>query len=115
MAGDGIPPSKVQRPRLVICRGPLTDPLGYDTADIRQVAIAMADAAESGRNRDAVCAEIRAVERRLGDFVTVEQQAGDIERAIVNSHLRLHAAIGVRTCRRRCAGFAVRAQPGSTQ
>jgi hypothetical protein len=66
MAGEDIPHSKVQRPRHVVRRGPLTDPLGYDTTDIRQVAIAMADAAESGRNRDAVCAEIRAVERRLG-------------------------------------------------
>jgi hypothetical protein len=47
-------------------RRQLTDPLGYVTTDLRQVAIAMADAAESGRNRDAVRAEIRAVERRLG-------------------------------------------------
>jgi hypothetical protein len=66
VAGDDITPSKVQRPRPVVRRGPLTDPLGYDTADIRQVAMAMADAAESGRNRDAVRAEIRAVERCLG-------------------------------------------------
>ena len=66
MAGDDILPSNGPRPRPQVRRGPLTDPLGYDTADIFQVARAMADAAESGRNRDAVRAEIRAVERRLG-------------------------------------------------
>jgi hypothetical protein len=66
MADDDILPTKVPRPRPEVRRGPLTDPLGYDTADIRQVAKVMAEAAESGRNRDAVRAEIRAVERRLG-------------------------------------------------
>jgi len=62
MAADGTLPSKVPQPR----RDPLINPLGYDTTDILQVTKAMADAAESGRNRDAVRAEIRAVERRLG-------------------------------------------------
>lgn len=66
IAVDDIPPAKAQRSRPIVRRGPLTDPLGYDTADLRQVATTMADAAESGRNRDAVRAEIRAVERRLG-------------------------------------------------
>lgn len=59
-------PSEVAVSRPVVRRGPLQDPLGYDTTDLRQVALAMADAAESGRNRDAVRAEIAAVERRLG-------------------------------------------------
>jgi hypothetical protein len=66
MADDGTPPGKVPRSRLVVVRGFPTDPLGYDTTDLRQVALAMAEAAQSGRNRDAVQAEIRAVERRFG-------------------------------------------------
>jgi hypothetical protein len=65
LADDDILPGDGPRPRPQVRRGPLIDPLGYDTADIRQVAMAMAEAAESGRNRDAVRAEIRAVERRL--------------------------------------------------
>ena len=73
MAGDDILQSKVQRARFEVRRGPLTDLLGYDTSDIRQVALVMAEAAESGRNREAVQAEIRAVERRLG---LPEQGAG---------------------------------------
>jgi hypothetical protein len=64
-AGEALP-SEVERPRPIVRRGPLKDPLGYATADLRHVATTMADAAESGRNRDAVRAEIRAVERRLG-------------------------------------------------
>ena len=66
MAADETLPSEVVKPRPIVRRGPLKDPLGYATADLRQVAVTMADAAESGRNRDAVQAEIRAVERRLG-------------------------------------------------
>jgi hypothetical protein len=64
-AGETLP-SEVERPRRVVRRGPLRDPLGYTTTDLRQVAATMADAAQSGRNRDAVRAEIAAVERRLG-------------------------------------------------
>lgn len=59
-------PVEVAKPRAIVRRGGLQDPLGYDTTDLRQVAIEMADAAESGRNRDAVSAEIAAVERRQG-------------------------------------------------
>jgi PHD/YefM family antitoxin component YafN of YafNO toxin-antitoxin module len=66
LAADEALPSEVTKPRPVVRRGQLKDPLGYVTTDLRQVATAMADAAESGRNRDAVQAEIRAVERRLG-------------------------------------------------
>ena len=57
---------EVVRPRPIVRSGALNDPLGYDTTDLRQVATDMADAAESGRNRDAVRAEIAAVERHLG-------------------------------------------------
>ena len=64
-AGETLPP-ELERPRAIVRRGPLRDPLGYVTTDIWEVATAMADAAISGRNRDAVRAEIRAVERRLG-------------------------------------------------
>jgi hypothetical protein len=66
LAADEALPNEVTKPRPVVRRGQLRDPLGYETADFRHVATAMADAAESGRNRDAVRAEIRAVERRLG-------------------------------------------------
>lgn len=59
-------PVEVAKPRAIVRRGPLKDPLGYDTTDLRKVALAMAEAAESGRNHDAVRAEIAAVERRLG-------------------------------------------------
>lgn len=44
----------------------MRDPLGYMTSDRKSLALAMADAALSGRNREAVHAEIAAVERRLG-------------------------------------------------
>jgi hypothetical protein len=64
-AGETLP-SEVQRPRPIVRRGLLKDPLGYAKGDLRHLAITMAEAAESGRNRDAVRAEIRAVERRLG-------------------------------------------------
>jgi PHD/YefM family antitoxin component YafN of YafNO toxin-antitoxin module len=64
-AGDSLP-NEVAKPRAIVRRGALKDPLGYDTADFWQVAADMADAAESGRNRDAVRAEIAAVERHLG-------------------------------------------------
>ena len=64
-AGETLPVEVVD-PRPIVRRGALKDPLGYDTTDLRQVAIDMADAAESGRNRDVVRAEIAAVERRLG-------------------------------------------------
>lgn len=66
LAADEPVPSEVQKPRAVVRRGVLRDPLGYDTTNPRQVAADMAEAAESGRNRDAVRAEIAAVERRLG-------------------------------------------------
>jgi hypothetical protein len=66
LAADEALPVEVAKPRPIVRRGPLKDPLGYDTTNLRQVALAMADAAESGRNRDAVRAEIAAVERRLG-------------------------------------------------
>src|ERR1700704_3866137 len=58
-AGENLP-SEVANPRPIVRRGLPKDPLGYVTSDIRQVAATMADAAESGRNRDAVRAEIRA-------------------------------------------------------
>jgi hypothetical protein len=64
-AGETLP-SEIERSGPTLRRGPLTDPLGYETGDVRQVAVAMVGAAESGRNREAVQAEIIAVERRLG-------------------------------------------------
>jgi hypothetical protein len=44
----------------------MRDPLGHPTSDLKSLALTMADAALSGRNRDVVNAEIAAVERRLG-------------------------------------------------
>jgi len=64
-AGEVVP-NELDRSRPVVRRVPMRDPLGYSTADIRTLAITMADAALSGRNKDAVRAEIAAVERRLG-------------------------------------------------
>jgi prevent-host-death family protein len=64
-AGEEVPKG-LEKPRPVVRRVPLRDPLGYATSDLRSLAIAMADAAMSGRNKDAVSAEIAAVERRLG-------------------------------------------------
>lgn len=66
LAAAETPPVEVAKPRAIVRRGVPKDPLGYDTTDLRKTALAMADAAESGRNRDAVRAEIAAVERRLG-------------------------------------------------
>lgn len=62
-AEPSAPSAKLGR---VIGRIPRKDPFGYDTTDLRQVALAMADAAESARNRHAVRAEIAAIERRWG-------------------------------------------------
>jgi len=64
-AGETVP-AELSRSRPVVQRIPMRDPLGYSTADIRALAIAMADAALSGRNERAVQAEIDAVERRWG-------------------------------------------------
>ncbi len=64
-AGEAVPP-ELKKPRPVVRRVPMRDPLGYSTSDLKSLALAMADAALSGRNKDAVRAEIAAVERRLG-------------------------------------------------
>lgn len=64
-AGETVP-SELERPRPVVRRVPMRDPLGYTTSDLKSLALTMADAALSGRNREAVHAEIAAVERRLG-------------------------------------------------
>jgi prevent-host-death family protein len=64
-AGEALP-KELEKPRPIVRRVPLRDSLGYATSDLRSLAITMADAAMSGRNKDAVRAEIAAVERRLG-------------------------------------------------
>jgi prevent-host-death family protein len=63
-AGETVP-FELARPRPVVKRVPMRDPLGYPTSDLKSLALTMADAALSGRNRDVVRAEIAAVERRL--------------------------------------------------
>ncbi|KWV58080.1 hypothetical protein AS156_35205 [Bradyrhizobium macuxiense] len=64
-AGEEVAP-ELERPRPVVRRVPMRDPLGYATSDLKSLALSMADAALSGRNKEAVRAEIAAVERRLG-------------------------------------------------
>ena len=63
--GEQVPREIVRERRAVVRRGIPIDPLGYDTSDIRKCALAMAEAALSGRNREFVDAEIAAVEKRL--------------------------------------------------
>jgi prevent-host-death family protein len=64
-AGEALP-KELERPRPVVRHVPMRDALGYATSDLRSLAVTMADAALSGRNKEAVQAEIAAVERRLG-------------------------------------------------
>lgn len=64
-AGEPVPP-EVRRRHPVTQRGLPPDPLGYDTSDFRACALEMAEAALSGRNAEAVAAEIARAERRLG-------------------------------------------------
>ena len=52
--------------KAVVWRGLPNDPLGYDTGDFRACALAMAEAALSGRNRGFVEAEIEAIKKRFG-------------------------------------------------
>ena len=64
-SGEQVPHEILREPKAVVRHGLPYDPLGYDTADIRACALAMAEAALSGRNREFVDAEIAAVEKRL--------------------------------------------------
>lgn len=64
-SGEQIPREIVRERKAVVRHGLPNDPLGYDTSDIRACALAMAEAALSGRNREFVEAEIAAVEKRL--------------------------------------------------
>lgn len=59
-SGEQIPKEIVDARTAVVRRGLPDDPLGYDTSDLRYCALAMTEAALSGRNR-----EIAAVETRL--------------------------------------------------
>lgn len=64
-SGEPVP-SEVFAERKAVVRGGLPDdPLGYDTTDMTACALAMAEAALSGRNRAYVEAEIAAVEKRF--------------------------------------------------
>jgi prevent-host-death family protein len=63
-AGEPVPPAALPRRPLVIR---VQDPLGYDTSDFGACALAMADAALSGRNWNAVQAELASARRRLGN------------------------------------------------
>jgi hypothetical protein len=62
-AGEPIPPEVLPK-RAVILRDDDTDPLGYDTSDLRSAARRMAEDALSGRNAAAVSAELARVRRR---------------------------------------------------
>jgi prevent-host-death family protein len=63
--GEPVPKDMLRERKAVVRRGLAPDPLGYDTSDMRACALAMAEAALSGRNRSFVEAEIAAVEKRL--------------------------------------------------
>ena len=60
------PVAPLSRSRPVVQRGLPPDPLGYDTSDIGTCVRAMADDALNGRHKEAIQAELVAVERRLG-------------------------------------------------
>jgi hypothetical protein len=65
-SGEPVPKDVIRERKAVVRRGLPDDPLGYDTADIQARALAMAEAALSGRNRPFVEAEIAAVKKRFG-------------------------------------------------
>jgi prevent-host-death family protein len=64
LAGEAVPAAALPR-RPMTLRGRIEDPLGYDTSDLPACASRMAEAALSGRNADAVRAEIARVRARL--------------------------------------------------
>ena len=64
-AGEGVPAAAQAREPLLF-QGREADPLGYETGDLLACARTMAEAALSGRNRDAVAAERARVRHRLG-------------------------------------------------
>jgi PHD/YefM family antitoxin component YafN of YafNO toxin-antitoxin module len=64
-SGEPVPEDVLRERKAIERRGLPADPLGYDTSDMRACALAMAEAALSGRNRPFVEAEIAAVEKRL--------------------------------------------------
>lgn len=64
-AGEPVPAAAMPRHPAVI-RGRRHDPLGYDTSDFLRCAREMAEAALSGRNREAVEAELARIRKRLG-------------------------------------------------
>lgn len=64
-SGEPVPQDMLRERKAVVRRGLPDDPLGYDTTDLRACALAMAEAALSGRNRAYVDAEIAAVKKRL--------------------------------------------------
>jgi prevent-host-death family protein len=63
--GEPVPRELAPQRRAAVRRGLPPDPLGYDTQDLGACALAMADAAMSGRNRASIKAEIAAVEKRM--------------------------------------------------
>jgi prevent-host-death family protein len=64
-SGEPVP-KDVRMRKAIVRRGLPEDSLGYDTRDIEACALAMAEAALSGRNRAFVDAEIAAVKKRFG-------------------------------------------------
>jgi hypothetical protein len=63
---EPVPTDVIRERKPVARRGLPEDPLGYDTTNIKSCALAMAEAALSGRNRLFVDAEIKAVKKRFG-------------------------------------------------
>ena len=64
-SGEPVPKDVIRERKAVVRRGLPEDPLGYDATDIKACALAMAEAALSGRNRPFVDAEIAAVKKRF--------------------------------------------------
>ncbi len=65
-SGEPVPREMLRERKAVVRRGLPEDPLGYDTTNLKACALAMAEAALSGRNRSFVDAEIAAVKKRFG-------------------------------------------------
>jgi len=63
-SGEQVSREIVGERRAVVRRGLPDDPLGYDTSHISACALAMAEAALSGRNHEFVASEIAAVEKK---------------------------------------------------
>ena len=75
LAREPIPAAAMPRRPLTV-RGRVEDPLGYDTSDLDACASEMAEAALSGRNAEAVEAELARVRARFATTRSPERHLG---------------------------------------